>query len=95
MTRPANNDCGEDFYVSHAIIKRNFGGSTSDVTGKIAPFKMAYVLKLEELLKSENGLLRKKTNGTFSVLNIFTKHLCEKKMNIFWVYMPFNSNIYQ
>ena len=60
MTRPANNDCGEDFYVSHAIIKRNFGGSTSDVTGEIAPFKMAYVLKLEELLKSENGLLRKK-----------------------------------
>ena len=60
MTRPANNDCGEDFYVSHAIIKQNFGGSTCDVTGKIAPFKMAYVLNLEELLKSENGLLRKK-----------------------------------
>ena len=30
-----------------------------------------------------------KTNGTFGVLDIFTKHLCEKKMNVFWVYMPF------
>ena len=30
-----------------------------------------------------------KTNGTFGVLDIFTKHLCEKKMNAFWVYMPF------
>ena len=26
MTRPANNGCGEDSYVSHAVIKRNFGG---------------------------------------------------------------------
>ena len=33
MTRPANNGCGEDSYVSHAIMKRNFGGST---TGKMA-----------------------------------------------------------
>ena len=31
-----------------------------------------------------------KTNGTFGVLDIFTKHLCEKKMNVLWVYMPFN-----
>ena len=31
-----------------------------------------------------------KTNGTFGVLDIFTKHLCEKKMNVFWVYMLFN-----
>ena len=46
MTRPANNGCGEDSYVSHAVIKRNFGGSTPQVTGK--------------LLKSENGLFRKK-----------------------------------
>ena len=30
-----------------------------------------------------------KTNGTFGVLDIFTKHLCEKKINVFWVYMPF------
>ena len=29
-----------------------------------------------------------KKNGTFGVLDIFTKHLCEKKMNVFWVYMP-------
>ena len=49
MTRPANNvgktGCGKDF-VSHAIIKRNFGGSTRDVTGKMAPFKMANVSNL-------------------------------------------------
>ena len=32
-----------------------------------------------------------KTNGTFGVLDIFTK--CEKKMNVFWVYMPFNYSI--
>ena len=55
---PANNGCGKDS-VSHAIIKRNFGDSTRDVTGKIAPFKMANVSNLEELLQSENGLLRK------------------------------------
>ena len=30
-----------------------------------------------------------KTNGTFGVLDIFTKHLFEKKMNFLWVYMPF------
>ena len=58
MTRPANNGCGKDSFVSHAIIKRDFGGSTRDVTGKIAPFKMANVSNLEELLQSENGLLR-------------------------------------
>ena len=46
MTRLANNGCGEDSYVSHAVIKRNFGGSTPQVTGK--------------LLKGENGLFRKK-----------------------------------
>ena len=34
-----------------------------------------------------------KTNGTFGVLDISTKHLCEKKMNFFWVYMPFNIEI--
>ena len=55
---PANNGCGKDS-VSHAITKRNFGDSTRDVTGKIAPFKMANVSNLEELLQSENGLLRK------------------------------------
>ena len=60
-------------------IKRNFGGSTPQVTGKMAPFKRANVLNLEELLQSENGLFRKKTNGTFGVLDIFTKRLCEKK----------------
>ena len=58
MTRPANNGCGKDS-VSHAIIKRNFGSSTHDITGKMAPFKMANVLNLEELFQSENGLLRK------------------------------------
>ena len=91
MTRPANNGCGKDSFVSHAIIKRDFGGSTRDVTGKIAPFKMANVSNLEELLQIENGLLKKKkkTNGTFSVLDIFTKNLCENKMNVFWIYMPF------
>ena len=31
-----------------------------------------------------------KKNGTSGVLDIFTKHLCEKNMNFFWVYMPFN-----
>ena len=89
MTRPANNGCGKDSFVSHAIIKRDFGGSTRDVTGKIAPFKMANVSNLEELLQIENGLLKKKTNSTFGVLDIFTKNLCENKMNVFWVYMPF------
>ena len=54
MTRPANNGCGEDSYVSHAIMKRNFGGSTRNVIGK-----MANVSNLEEILRSENGLLRK------------------------------------
>ena len=89
MTRPANNGCGKDSFVSHAIIKRDFGGSTRDVTGKIAPFKMANVSNLEELLQIENGLLKKKTNSTFGVLDIFTKNLCENKMNVFWIYMPF------
>ena len=51
MTRPANNGYGKDSFVSHAIIKRDFGGSTRDVTGKMAPFKMANVSNLEELLK--------------------------------------------
>ena len=60
MTRPANNGCGKDSFVSHAIIKRDFGGSTRDVTGKIAPFKMANVSNLEELLQIENGFLIKK-----------------------------------
>ena len=60
MTRPANNGCGKDSFVSHAIIKRDFGGSTRDVTGKIAPFKMANVSNLEELLQIENGFLKKK-----------------------------------
>ena len=59
MTRPANNGCGKDSFVSHAIIKRDFRGFTRDVTGKMAPFKMANVSNLEELLQSENGLLRK------------------------------------
>ena len=58
MTRPANNGCRKDSFVPHAIIKRDFGGSTRDVTGKMAPFKMANVSNLEELLQSENGLLR-------------------------------------
>ena len=89
MTRPANNGSGKDSFVSHAIIKRDFGGSTRDVTGKIAPFKMANVSNLEELLQIENGLLKKKTNSSFGVLDIFTKNLCENKMNVFWVYMPF------
>ena len=59
MTRPANNGCRKDSFVPHAIIKRDFGGSTRDVTGKMAPFKMANVSNLEELLQSENRLLRK------------------------------------
>ena len=60
MTRPANNGCGEDSYVSHAVIKRNFGGSTPQVTGKMAPLKMVNISNLQELLQSENGLFRKK-----------------------------------
>ena len=60
MTRPANNGCGKDSFVSHAMIKRDFGGSDRDVTGKMATFKMANVSNLKELLQSENGLLRKK-----------------------------------
>ena len=59
MTRPANNGCRKDSFVPHAIIKQDFVGSTRDVTGKMAPFKMANVSNLEELLQSENGLLRK------------------------------------
>ena len=43
MTRPANNGYGKDSFVSHAILKRDFGGSTRDVKGKMAPFKMANV----------------------------------------------------
>ena len=50
---------------------------------------MANVSNLEELLQIENGLLKKKTNGTFGVLDIFTKNLCENKMNVFWIYMSF------
>ena len=50
---------------------------------------MANVSNLEELFQIENGLLEKKTNGTFGVLDIFTKNLCENKMNVFWIYMPF------
>ena len=53
MTRPANNGCRKDSFVPHVIIKRDFGGSTRDVTRK-----MANVSNLEELLQSENGLLR-------------------------------------
>ena len=34
-----------------------------------------------------------KTNGTFGVLDIFTKHLFEKKMNFLWVYMPFKEQV--
>ena len=59
MTRPANNGCRKDSFVPQVIIKRDFEGSTRDVTGKMAPFKMANVSNLEELLQSENGLLRK------------------------------------
>ena len=59
MTRPANNGCRKDSFVPHAIIKQDLVGSTRDVTGKMAPFKMANVSNLEELLQSENGLLRK------------------------------------
>ena len=77
MTRPANNGCGEDSYVSHAVIKRNFGGSTPQVTGKMAPFKRANVLNLEELLQSENGLFRKKGMVPLAyliyLLNIYVK----------------------
>ena len=60
MTRPANNGCGEGSHVSHAIIKRNFEGTTRGVTGEMPSFKMANVSNLEELLQSENWLLRKK-----------------------------------
>ena len=60
MMRPPNNGCGKDSFVSHAVTKRNFGGSTHDVTGKMASFKMANVSNLEELLQNENGLLGEK-----------------------------------
>ena len=60
MARPANNGCEKDSFVSHAIIKRDFRGSIGDVTGMMAPFKMANFSNLKELLQSENGLLRKK-----------------------------------
>ena len=30
LTRPVNNGCGEDLYVSHASVKRNFGGHRKD-----------------------------------------------------------------
>ena len=53
----ANNGCGEDFYVSRAVMKQNFRGSTRDVTGNMAPFKMANVSNLEAFT---NRLLRKK-----------------------------------
>ena len=56
--------CEEDLHVSHAIVKRSFWplipeGSTRDVTGSMAQFKMANVSNLEELLLYENGLLGK------------------------------------
>ena len=60
MARRANNGCKKDSFVSQAIIKRDFRGSTGDVTGMMAPFKMANFSNLKELLQSENGLLRKK-----------------------------------
>ena len=59
VTRPANNGCGEHLHVLYAIVKRNFGCSTRNVTEKLAPFKMANASNLEELLQSKNGLLRK------------------------------------
>ena len=46
--------------IQSSPLQRDFGGSTRDVTGKIAPFKMANVSNLEELLQIENGLLKKK-----------------------------------
>ena len=60
VTRPSNNGCGEHLHVLYAIVKRNFGCSTRNVTEKMAPFKMANASNLEELLQSKNGLLRKK-----------------------------------
>ena len=30
LTRPVNNGCGEDLYVSHASVKQNFGGHRKD-----------------------------------------------------------------
>ena len=32
LTRPVNNGCGEDLYVSHASVKQNFGGHRKDYT---------------------------------------------------------------
>ena len=37
---------------------------------------------------SENGLLKKKTNGTLGVLDIITKQLFGKKMYVLGVYIP-------
>ena len=87
MTRLANNGCGKDLPIPYipivyAIVKRSFRRSTHNVTGKMAPFKMASVSNLEELLQSKNGLLRK-TNGTFGILYIFTKQLCQKKIYVY------------
>ena len=55
ITRMANNGCGEDFYVSHAVIKQNFRGSTRDVTGAIQESECFEFGKA-----FTNGLLRKK-----------------------------------
>ena len=64
----ANNGCGEDFYVSHAVMKQNFRGSTRDVTGNMAPFKMANVSNLEAFTID----FWEKKNGIFGILDIFT-----------------------
>ena len=79
MTRPANNGCGEDSYVSHAVIKRNFGGSTglrSQERWRHLRWRMFRICKSFYKVKMD---FSEKTNGTFGVLDIFTKHLCEKK----------------
>ena len=84
--------CEEDLHVSHAIVKRSFWplipeGSTRDVTGSMAQFKMANVSNLEELLLYENGLLGK-TNYTYGVPETYTKQLREKKCAIFGFTCP-------
>ena len=58
-----------------------------DVKGKMPQFKMANVSNLEELLQREKRTFKKKRIAT--LLDIFPKQLCEKKMYDFWVYMPF------
>ena len=77
MTRPANNGCGEGSYVSHAIIKRNFEGTTrAQERCRHSRWRMFRIWK--SFCKVKIDFWGKK-NGTLGVLDIFTKIYVKRK----------------